>query len=54
MYTRLSLSDDPEAIQLKKQLELSVQTMGFPAGTDIQILFDGMKGTIENLENHID
>ena len=54
MYTRLSLSDDPEAIKLKKQLELSVQTMGFPAGTDIQILFDGMKGTIENLENHID
>ena len=54
MYTRLSLSDDPEAVKLKKQLEQSVVMMGFPAGTDMQILFDGMKGTIENLENRID
>ena len=54
MYTRLSLSDDPDAVELKKQLERSVEVMGFPAGTDIQILFDGMKGTIENLESHID
>jgi|TARA_B100001996_G_C18219409_1_gene423121 hypothetical protein len=54
MYTRLSLSEDPEAVKLKKQLEQSVVMMGFPAGTDMQILFDGMKGTIENLESRID
>ena len=54
MYTRLALSDDPEAKKLKKQLEDSVQLMGFPQGTDIQILFDGMKQTIDNLSQHVD
>ena len=54
MYTRLALSDDPEAKKLKKQLEDSVQLMGFPAGTDIQVLFDGMKQTIDNLSQRID
>ena len=54
MYTRLALSDDPLAKQMKKQLEDSVQLMGFPQGTDIQILFDGMKQTIENLKQQVD
>tara|TARA_B100000287_G_scaffold17305_1_gene17374 strand:- start:83 stop:412 length:330 start_codon:yes stop_codon:yes gene_type:complete len=54
MYTRLALSDDPEAKKLKKQLEDSVQLMGFPQGTDIQVLFDGMKQTIDNLSQRID
>jgi len=54
MYTRLTLSDDPLAKKMKKQLEDSVQIMGFPAGTDIQVLFDGMKQTIDNLSQHVD
>ena len=54
MYTRLALSDDPLAKQMKKQLEDSVQLMGFPPGTDIQVLFDGMTETIENLNQHVD
>ncbi len=54
MYTRLALSDDPLAKKMKKQLEDSVQIMGFPAGTDIQVLFDGMKQTIDNLSQHVD
>jgi hypothetical protein len=54
MYTRLSLSDDPMAIKMKEQLQQSVQLMGFPQGTDIQVLFDGMKQTIENLNQQVD
>jgi len=54
MYTRLSLSDDPMAIKMKEQLQQSVQLMGFPPGTDIQVLFDGMTETIENLNQHVD
>ena len=50
MYTRLSLSDDPEALAMKKQLEKSVELMGFPAGTDISVLFNGMTKTIEKLK----
>jgi hypothetical protein len=54
MYTRLSLSDDPEAKALKKQLEMSVVMMGFPEGTDISILFSGMQQTIEKLRQYVD
>ena len=54
MYTRLSLSDDPEAKALKKQLEMSVVMMGFPEGTDISVLFSGMKQTIEKLKQYVD
>ena len=54
MYTRLSLSDDPAAKALKKQLEMSVVMMGFPEGTDISVLFSGMKQTIEKLKQYVD
>ena len=54
MYTRVSLSDDPLAKNLKEQLQTSVQLMGFPPGTDIQMLFDGMDKTIQNLRQQID
>ena len=54
MYTRLSLSDDPKAIELKEQLQQSVQMLGFPAGTDIQVLFSGMTQTIESLKHNVD
>ena len=54
MYTRISLSDDPEAVDLKKHLQKSVELMGFPEGTDMLLLFSGMSNTIENLKNSID
>ena len=54
MYTRLSLSDDPEAIKMKKHLQQSIPLMGFPTGTDMNLLFDGMKKTISQLKDKID
>ena len=54
MYTRLSLSDDPDAVKMKEQLEKSVELMGFPAGTDISVLFNGMTETIEKLRQVVD
>ena len=54
MYTRLSLSDDPKAKELKEQLQQSVQMLGFPAGTDVQMLFNGMSQTIESLRQQVD
>ena len=50
MYTRLSLSDDPQAKKMKGELEKSVQLLGFPEGTDISVLFSGMTQTIEKLK----
>ena len=50
----MSLSDDPQAIEMKNQLLKSVEVMGFPNGTDVSILFNGMSQTIEKLKEHID
>ena len=54
MYTRISLSDDPEAIDLKIHLQKSVELMGFPEGTDMLLLFSGMSNTIENMKSQLD
>ena len=54
MYTRISLSKDPEAIELKQHLEQSVQLLGFPEGTDMSLLFSGMSTTIDNLKTQLD
>ena len=54
MYTRLSLSDDPQALEMKEHLEKSVQLMGFPEGTDISVLFNGMNNTIDKLKQVVD
>ena len=54
MYTRVSLSEDPEAKAMKKQLEQSVTMLGFPEGTDISVLFEGMLNTIQSLKDRID
>ena len=35
MYTRLSLSDDPQAVEMKENLRKSVSLMGFPPETDV-------------------
>ena len=54
MYTRISLSDDKEAIALKNHLQKSVELMGFPEGTDMLLLFSGMSNTIENMKSQLD
>ncbi len=54
MYTRLSLSDDPTAKELKSQIEKSVTVMGFKPGTSMDVLFDTMSQTIQTLEGSID
>ena len=54
MYTRISLSDDKEAIDLKNHLQKSVELMGFPEGTDMLLLFSGMSNTIDNMKSQLD
>lgn len=54
MYTRLSLSDDPKAIEMKENLRKSVALMGFPPETDMNTLFDSMNKTIESLKQYLD
>ncbi len=54
MYTRLSLSDDPKAIEMKENLRKSVSMMGFPPETDVNTLFDSMNATVESLNQYLD
>jgi hypothetical protein len=54
MYTRLSLSNDPEAVEMKENLRKSVALMGFSPETDMHILFASMTKTIESLKKYLD
>lgn len=54
MYTRLSLSDDPQAVEMKENLRKSVALMGFSPETDMQMLFNSMNKTIESLKKYLD
>ncbi len=54
MYTRLSLSDDPKAVEMKENLHKSVAIMGFSPETDMQVLFTSMTKTIESLKKYLD
>jgi hypothetical protein len=54
MYTRLSLSDDPKAIEMKDNLRKSVSSMGFPPETDMLTLFSNMNATIKSLKDYIE
>ena len=54
MYTRLSLSDDPAAVEMRENLKKSVVLMGFPPGTDMNVLFSTMEQTVKSLRDYID
>ena len=53
MYTRLSLSDDPDAVVMKESLNKTVTMMGYPEGTDIAVLFKNMHATIDALKDFL-
>ena len=42
LYTRVSLSEDPEALNLKRQIVESAVMMGMPKDKDIKVIFNNM------------
>ena len=54
MYTRLSLSDDPEAKKMKEQIIESAQMMGIPSSTDMNQAFSQMAKMVDVLKKQID
>ena len=54
LYTRLSLSDDPEAKKMKKQVEESARQMGLPTNVDMNILFANMNNMGSMMSQQID
>ena len=54
MYARLSLSDDPEAQEMKKRIVESASMMGLPSDIDMTSLFNNMSQAVEMMKQQID
>jgi hypothetical protein len=53
LYTRLSLSDDPEAQKMKDSIMESAQALGFPADVDLGYVFSNMTNIIDGMKESI-
>jgi hypothetical protein len=54
LYTRLSLSDDPEAKEMKKKITDSAALMGLPSGIDMNVIFGNMERLIDLMKSQLD
>ena len=54
LYTRLSLSDDPEAQEMKKRIVESASMMGLPPNVDMSTIFTNMQKMLVAMKNQID
>ena len=54
LYTRLSLSDDPEAQKMKQNIVDSATMMGLPPGTDMNAVFTNMSKMLDVMKQQID
>ena len=54
LYTRLSLSDDPEAVEMKEKIIQSATMMGMPPNVDMNIIFNNMTRLIEMMREQLD
>ncbi len=54
LYTRLSLSDDPQAKQMKENVIQGATAMGLPKNVDMNILFSEMGQMVEKMKESLD
>ena len=54
LYTRVSLSDDPEAKEMKKNILEGARQMGLPTNVDMNILFANMNNMVSMMRQQID
>jgi hypothetical protein len=54
LYTRLSLSDDPEAKQMKERIAESAAMMGLERNVDMNVIFSNMTSLIDVMKTQID
>ena len=54
LYTRLSLSDDPDARMMKDNIVDSAKMMGLPDGTDMNVVFSNMTKMLYVMRKSID
>jgi hypothetical protein len=54
LYTRLSLSDDPDAVEMKEKIIRSATMMGMPPNIDMNVIFNNMSRLIETMKEQLD
>ena len=54
LYTRMSLSDDSEAREMKERIVSSAIMMGMPPGTDMNIIFNNMSKMLDAMKKQLD
>ena len=54
LFARLSLSDDPEAKQMKDRIIESATMMGLPKGGDLNTVFNNMSKMLDIMKKQID
>ena len=52
MWTRMSLSDDPEALKMKQRLVDQIEILGF-GSTDMSTIFTNMKNTLDKMQSQL-
>jgi len=53
LYTRMSLSDDPEAKAMKNKILESARSLGFPDDVDLNYIFSNMTKVLESMKKNI-
>ena len=54
LYTRLSLSDDPTAKQMKENIMKGAADMGLPQNVDMNLVFDDIHKMVDVMKKAID
>ena len=54
LYARLSLSDDPEAKQMKDDIRKSATIMGLPEDMDMSLIFGQMSQMVDLMKKQLD
>lgn len=50
LYTRVSLSDDPAAIEMKNRIIESSKLLGYGDATNMSVVFDNMQKVIQKIK----
>ena len=54
LYTRLSLSDDPEAKKMKETIMKGAKDMGLPTNVDMNLVFNDIYKMVDIMKKQID
>ena len=54
LYTRLSLSDDPQAKKMTEKIIQGAASMGLPQSVDMNSLFTEMGQVVQNMKDQLD